>query len=80
MGSNNKFKHCFFTYLILSIVFLSIVKADWDGNLSANKIRASARVKGPRFSYPESQIKDRLSANYNTCTDAWNDLLFWTVL
>jgi len=42
--------------------------------LNASNIRASNRK---RVSEPLKAVKDRYVVEYNTCADAWNDVLFW---
>lgn len=70
------------TTLICTVLILSfITQAYCNHELKAERIRASARnVVGTKFTYPEQAIKQRLAVTYNTCSDAWNDLLYWMVL
>ena len=43
----------------------------------SEKLKASYRQGGIKFTHPEVSVRKRLQTTYSSCGDAWNDILYW---
>jgi hypothetical protein len=69
-----------FTFLLLSLVLLLALSNAYDiSKYNPSDLRASnrQRLNTKLNGDPKRLIADRMETTYTSCSDGWNDVVFW---